>query len=74
MHACSIRHAPAVVIWNFGSWLQQSAHRIDAWLAARAKSREDSLALEAMTDRELRDIGIDPARVNPVPWTRDWTI
>jgi hypothetical protein len=47
---------------------------MDAWLAARAKAREDAYSREAMSDRELLDIGIDPARIRPAPWTKDWTI
>jgi hypothetical protein len=37
---------------------------LDAWLAARAKSIADSEALAAMSERELRDIGLDPARIH----------
>lgn len=74
MHAYAMRHAPAAFIWKAGKWLQHSARRMDAWLAARAKSREDSQSLDAMSDRELRDIGIDPARVHPAPWVTDWTM
>jgi hypothetical protein len=74
MHAYALRHAPAVFIFKAGHWLQRSARRMDAWLAARAKARDDAQSLEAMSDRELLDIGIDPARVHPVPWPKDWTI
>ena len=69
-----VRHAPAVFLWKAGQWLQRSARRMDAWLVARAKAREDTQSLEAMTDRELLDIGIDPARVHPAPWAKDWSI
>jgi uncharacterized protein YjiS (DUF1127 family) len=74
MAAHALHYAPALLIFRTGAWLQRAARRMDAWLGARAKSRADALALEAMTDRELRDIGIDPARVHPMPWTRDWPI
>ena len=74
MHAYAMRHSAAAFIWKAGTWLQHYARRMDAWLAARAKSREDSQALDAMNDRELRDIGIDPGRIHPAPWVRDWTI
>ena len=73
MNAYVMRHAPAAFMFKAGTWLQVAARKMDAWLAARAKAREDGLALEAMSDRELRDIGIDPARVHPMPMTRDWT-
>ena len=74
MHAHSLRHAPAVFFYRTGTWLQRSARRMDAWLAARAKAREDAQSLAAMTDRELIDIGLDPARTHPAPWTKDWSL
>jgi uncharacterized protein YjiS (DUF1127 family) len=74
MHAYAMRHVPAALVFRAGTWLQRSARRMDAWLAARGKAREDSGSLDAMSDRELRDIGIDPARTHPAPWTRDWTV
>jgi uncharacterized protein YjiS (DUF1127 family) len=46
--------------------------RIEAWLAARAKSVQDASDLSTMSDRELRDIGIDPASVPRTAWNRDW--
>lgn len=74
MAAHAVHHAPAVVIFRAGTWLRRAARRIDAWLGARAKARDDALALEGMTDRELRDIGIDPARIHPVSWNKDWPL
>ncbi len=57
------RHAPAAALALAGDALHGVARRLDAWLAARARSIEDSRALAAMSERELRDIGLDPARV-----------
>jgi uncharacterized protein YjiS (DUF1127 family) len=74
MHAYALRHAPAVVVWKTGQWLLRAARRLDGWLAARAKARDDARCLQAMSDRELLDIGIDPARIHPVTPARDWTI
>ena len=74
MHTYALRHAPALFIFKAGHSLQRWARRMDVWLAARARAREDAQSLEAMTDRELLDIGIDPARVHPMPWAKDWTI
>lgn len=74
MHAYALRYAPAVVVWKAGHWLLRAARRLDAWLAARAKARDDARCLQAMSDRELLDIGIDPARIHPAPGARDWTI
>ncbi|MFO1303280.1 MAG: hypothetical protein U1F54_06080 [Burkholderiales bacterium] len=68
------RHAPAAaIVAQLGLWLVRSSRVLDAWLASRAKGRDDSLALEAMSERELRDIGIDPARIRPADWSRDWS-
>lgn len=72
MHAYITRNVPAAFMSALCGWLARSAQRMDAWLVARAKARDDSLLLDAMSERELRDIGIDPARVHPAPWTRDW--
>jgi len=74
VHAYITRNVPAAFMSSLSGWLARSGQRMDAWLAARAKARDDSLLLEAMSDRELRDIGIDPGRVHSAPWTRDWPI
>ena len=69
------RNAPAAaLIAQLGLWLIRASRTLDAWLAARAKARDDSLALEAMSERELRDIGIDPGRVRSAEWSRDWPL
>ena len=81
MTTYTTRHAPATFIWKAAEALRagadalhRSAQRLDAWLAARAKSSDDRDALRAMSERELRDIGLDPARVHgpAEPWLRDW--
>jgi len=56
--------------------LRRAGERLDAWFAARAKARADSIALLAMSERELKDIGIDPGRigVGPETWRRDWPV
>jgi uncharacterized protein YjiS (DUF1127 family) len=74
VHAYITRSIPAAFMSGLGGWLTRSAQRMDDWLAARAKARDDLLTLEAMSDRELRDIGIDPGRVHSAPRTRDWPI
>ena len=74
MSAYAIRYAPAAFVWKAGTWLQRCARSMDAWLAARAKARDDAQSLEAMTDRELLDIGLDPGRIRPAPWVKDWTV
>ena len=58
------RHAPAAVVAIAGDALLAVARRLDAWLAARARAIDDSEALAAMSARELRDIGLDPARIH----------
>ena len=74
MHAYARRHAPAAFLWKAGTWLHLSARLLDGWLAARAKSLDDARALEAMSDRELRDIGLDPRRINNAQWVEDWRL
>ena len=47
----------------------------DAWLKARKRIAEDRDALANMSDRELRDIGIERASVNSVAdgaWVREY--
>ena len=64
MTAYAARHAPAAAIAFAGDALHGLARRLAAWLAARAKSIADSEALMAMSERELRDIGLDPASIH----------
>lgn len=56
--------------------LRASAERLDAWLASRKQAGVDSVTLEGMNERELRDIGIHPAHIGVQPdrWTRDWSV
>jgi uncharacterized protein YjiS (DUF1127 family) len=58
------RHAPAAAIVLAADALYRAAQRIDEWLAARAQSAADSAALAAMSEGELRDIGLHPARIH----------
>lgn len=60
----------------FARVLGRAAERLDAWFAARAKARADGIALLAMSERELKDIGIDPGRIGagPETWRRDWSV
>lgn len=74
MHAYARRHATAIFLWKAGTWLHLSARRLDGWLAARARSREDASILAAMSDRELRDIGLDPSRADQAQWVGDWRL
>ena len=73
--ARALRHA-AQALTAVASALLASSERLEAWLRARAKSDDDSLALGAMSERELRDIGIDPVRLGTMPdrWTRDGAV
>ena len=66
----------AVSLASIAHMLRSAAWRLDAWLAARTKAEHDSRALVAMSERELRDIGIDPVRLGTMPdrWTRDWSV
>jgi uncharacterized protein YjiS (DUF1127 family) len=58
--------------------MQQRIHdlvcRLHAWLDARKRAADDGAALATMSERELRDIGIDRASIDAVAsgrWTRD---
>ncbi len=66
----------AVLLAGLARRLRSAARLLDAWLAARAKAEDDNRALVAMSERELRDIGIDPVRLGTMPdrWTRDWSV
>ncbi len=77
----AVRHPLAAGVMRLAHWLGQSARvlrrtgmHLDAWFAARAKARVDSALLQGMGERELRDIGLDPAclGVRGDAWTRDW--
>ena len=46
--------------------LRAIARRIDAWFEARKRAAEDLELLAGMSDRDLRDIGIERASVNAV--------
>lgn len=81
--ACPIRHPAAaalvrvaIALTSVARMLRSTARHLDASLAARAKAADDSLALLAMSERELRDIGIDPVRLGTMPdrWTRDGAV
>lgn len=77
----AVRHPLAAGVMRLAYWLGQVAlalrragMHLDGWFATRAKARQDSALLQGMSERELRDIGVDPARlgVRGDAWTRDW--
>jgi uncharacterized protein YjiS (DUF1127 family) len=84
MEAFVARHAAAGWVWKLAqvmhavaASLRNLALHLDAWLLARHQAAADDQALEAMSERELRDIGIDPARVHGSAqraWARDWAV
>jgi len=48
--------------------------RLDAWLAARRRAAQDRADLATMSERELADIGLPRASVEPAArgaWSRD---
>jgi uncharacterized protein YjiS (DUF1127 family) len=52
--------------------VRAAAMRLDAWLATRARRTDDLAALDAMSDRELRDIGLPARGTALVPdWSRE---
>ena len=79
----AIRHPMAAGVLRLAYWLGHGAlamrhagMQLDAWLATRAKARDDSNTLQGMSERELRDIGLDSARLGlqTPAWTRDWPV
>ena len=65
MSSHSITHPGAVQLYAFGRLLFMSARALDAaarsldaWLAMRQRAAAARRDLRAMTDRELRDIGL----------------
>jgi uncharacterized protein YjiS (DUF1127 family) len=54
--------------------LRPLARRVDAWLALRKRAADDLDALAAMSERELRDIGVSRASIHAIAadaWTRE---
>jgi len=79
----AIRHPMAAGVLRLAQWLghgalamRRAGMQLDAWFTSRAKARDDSTTLQGMSERELRDIGLDPARLGlqSAAWTRDWTV
>ena len=58
---------PGPMLTTFGdalAALQAIARTIEDWLAARQRAAQDLDAFASMSDRELRDIGMDRASTN----------
>src|SRR5580765_3020096 len=69
----AIRHPEAAVLHGFAVLLRTGANkvstaavRLDAWLEARRLAADAWRDLSEMSDRELRDIGLDRADVGMV--------
>jgi uncharacterized protein YjiS (DUF1127 family) len=69
----SIRHPEAAVLHSFAVLLRAGARRVgaaaldlDAWLEARRLAADARRDLSEMSDRELRDIGLDRADLGHV--------
>jgi len=70
------QHPAAASLASLAQALHRAAAALDAWLLARRKGTADDVALTAMSDRELRDIGLDPGYVKGSgqdDWVRDWS-
>ena len=84
MHAYTTGSTPAAWMWKLAAAmtacaaaLRKNAQRLEAWTLARDKAAADRNALLAMSDRELRDIGIDASQIHVVTrddWVRDWSV
>jgi uncharacterized protein YjiS (DUF1127 family) len=69
----AIRHPEAAVLHSFALLLRAGAHRVsaaalelDAWLEARRLAADAWRDLSEMSERELRDIGLDRADLGAV--------
>lgn len=62
MHTHAARHSRPGATVHLPGWLRAVARRLSSWLARRDKLSDDDRVLEAMSARELRDIGLDPSR------------
>lgn len=52
--------------------VRSAVMRFDTWVAMHARRADDRAALDAMSDRELRDIGLPARGVELVShWTRE---
>jgi uncharacterized protein YjiS (DUF1127 family) len=81
MHAISTSRAAPGALLTLAHALRLAAthvatlaHRLDGWLAGRAKRAEDREVLAQMSDHELMDIGLAPGYRDHVAagaWTRD---
>jgi uncharacterized protein YjiS (DUF1127 family) len=67
------RHPFAALLVRIGNSLHRGAavlrtlgERLDAWLATRRRAVEDRDVLAGMSDRELRDIGVSRASIDPI--------
>lgn len=68
-----IRHPEAAVLHEFALLLSNSARKVgiaaqhlDAWLEGRRRAAAARRDLAEMSDRELRDIGLDRADIRAV--------
>ena len=73
MSAYAIRHPEAAVLHGFAVLLgagarkvSLAARKLDAWLEARRLAADARRDLSEMSDRELRDIGLDGADIAAV--------
>jgi uncharacterized protein YjiS (DUF1127 family) len=56
----------AALLHDAAGELRALAMRTDAWLGERRRKHDTWRILHAMTDRELRDIGLDRSQVRAV--------
>lgn len=59
-------HAVAAALEAVARVLEAAALRLDAWREARRRAVQARIDLAAMSERELRDIGLDRGQVDAV--------
>ena len=75
MTSHAIRHLEAAALYRCATFLHALAQRLvtaaghlDTWLESQRRTTAVRLQLEAMTDRELRDIGLTRFDIEAVAW------
>ncbi len=73
MSTQALRTSPGILIHALAAALAAAAHalgavaaRVDARLEARRRAAQDRLDLARMSNRELRDIGLDRGQIDAV--------
>lgn len=79
MSTQALTRSPAILIHGIARAMESGSRtlgavalRVDAWLEARRRAAAARIDLARMSDRELRDIGLDRGQIDAVAdgWSR----